>query len=268
MGNLLHSIPILAAAPLTGLVVSLVLNRVMLRWPAQKTLLGGIGCCVVCGVRLPWRALLPGRDLQRAPYPCGHAPPRWRAATLPVLVAGSAALALAHPEGPWPVLAPGLMLLYLLYPLAVIDIISLNVETRLVVLGLALRFAGLAFFAQAQLVEMLAGMLMGAGLFAMVEVVYRTLRGRPGLGEGDAAVVGLIGAFVGWQGVLPVVALGAVAGLVVGVPALLLARRSLATPIPFVPFLSLAGMAVYLAQTVWPDHWMRLILAIQPLALP
>jgi prepilin signal peptidase PulO-like enzyme (type II secretory pathway) len=255
------------AAPVAAFVLSLVINRAILRWSQGKSLWGGLGRCAVCGARLPWRAWLPGWELSgvRAVPACGHALPRWRALTVIVLTVGGAVLAFLQREAPWPVMAQAVLLLLLLYPLAVIDLVSLVVETRLVLLGLALRFLGLALYEEQHLLAMIGGMLMGAGLFAMVEVIYRTLRGRRGLGEGDAAVMGLIGAFVGWEGVLPVVAAGAVAGLLVGLPALVLTRRSLATPIPFVPFLALAGMAVFLVQTVWPEQWGRLIMSLQPL---
>ena len=91
----------------------------------------------------------------------------------------------------------------------------------------------------------------------MVELIYRTARNRMGLGEGDAAVMGLIGFFVGWQGVLPVVGLAALSGLIVGFPVLLLRREpASSTPIPFVPFLAAAGMAVFLVQNLGLPEWL------------
>ena len=97
-------------------------------------------------------------------------------------------------------------------------------------------------------VDMVAGMLIAAGLFHILDLLYEALRGRKGLGDGDAAVAGLLGAFVGMQGVLPMVALAALGGLIGGVTWLLATRRPLSTPVPFAPFLCAAGMVVYLAR--------------------
>ena len=75
-----------------------------------------------------------------------------------------------------------------------------------------------------------------------------------GLGDGDAALLGLIGAFVGWQGLLPVVILSAAGGIIAGAPALLLLRKPLDTPLPFAPFLCGGGLTVYLLQA-GGFHW-------------
>jgi prepilin signal peptidase PulO-like enzyme (type II secretory pathway) len=94
---------------------------------------------------------------------------------------------------------------------------------------------------------------MGAGFFHLLGLAYEVLRRRQGLGEGDAAVAGLLGAFIGWQGLLPMVGLAAALGLVAAVPLLASGRRTAQTPIPFVPFLCAAAMAVYLARLHgWP----------------
>ena len=145
-------------------------------------------------------------------------------------------------------LSQALLLLYLLYPLALVDLATLTIEPALVVGGVVLRMAVVLSLQRGAATDMLGGLLGGAGLLALVGFAYQWLRGREGLGEGDAAVLGLIGAFVGWQGILPVVLLATVSGVLAGVPALLLLRRPLNTPLPFAPFLCLGGLAVFLAQ--------------------
>lgn len=252
----------LVAASLAGLLVGAAMNRMLPLRPGWGFSPGAWAACRVCGKRLPWRVFVPGGELfPGPPPPCGHRPPRWHGWNLAWLMLAGAALALAYRGQPWPELGFALALLFVLHPLAVVDAISLSVEMRLVLGGLALRFVGLGLHAPPQLPDMIGGMLVGAGLFTMVEMAYRTLRNRVGLGEGDAAVMGLIGAFVGWQGVLPVVALSAIAGLAVGVPWLWWRRGSLAHPLPYVPFLATAAGAVYLLQTVSAGRWWPPLLA-------
>jgi prepilin signal peptidase PulO-like enzyme (type II secretory pathway) len=143
-------------------------------------------------------------------------------------------------------LAQALLLWCLVYPLAVVDLLTLTVEAPLLLAGLALRLAMVLIWQPAQALDMVGGALGGAGLLYLVGFAFRTLRGREGLGEGDAAVMALVGAFVGWQGLLPVVLLASVAGLLVGFPALLALRKPLHTPLPFAPFLCLAGLTIHL----------------------
>ena len=259
-------LPVLIASILSGFVATHVINRLLLRWGMGQSLLRDLGSCAWCGGSLPWQAVLPGLEFvgYRVLPTCGHAMPPWRAATLFGVIGGSAALALLHLDSSWLELSQTLLLFYLLIPLTAIDLRTLEVESRIVVAGIALRFFSLALFAPHQLAPMLGGALMGAGLFAMVEFFYQTLRGRSGLGEGDIAVMGLLGAFVGWQGILPVAGLAAVFGVLIGAPAMLVLRRPLSSPIPFVPFLALAGVAVQLSQTLWREQlwrwmdWLRL----------
>jgi leader peptidase (prepilin peptidase) / N-methyltransferase len=71
---------------------------------------------------------------------------------------------------------------------------------------------------------------VGAGLgFLLVQMVfvwaYERLTGRRGMGEGDAKLLMMIGAFLGWRGVLFSLVAGSVQGLVVAVGARLTGRR-------------------------------------------
>lgn len=141
-----------------------------------------------------------------------------------------------------------MLLFAVLVPLSVIDWQSMTVEPRLVAFGVGLHLLSVLIFQGEQFLASIGGLLIGAGFFHMLDFFYEMVRGRRGLGEGDAAVAGLVGAFVGWQGLVPVFALASVAGLIGGIAWLAVSRRGLDAPIPFVPFVSVAGMAVYLAQ--------------------
>lgn len=180
------------------------------------------------------------------PRPPRH--PAWR--LLHPLVLGLASLglsqlpALADPLA----LSQALLLLYLLYPLALLDALTLRIEPALVLGGIVLRVAFVLVLRRAEAADMLGGLLGGTGLLALVGFAYAWVRGREGLGEGDPALLGLIGAFVGWRGLLPVVLLGTATGLLAGAPGLLLLRRPLNTPLPFAPFLCVGGLLVYLLQ--------------------
>ena len=235
-----------------------VINRIILLWPEDKSLITGWNLCPICQTRLSRSHGIPFLEMvQRQTLPCGHQPVSWFGwsyllLTLSLVVT----VALLHPFH-WSVLVQGVGLVFLFYALAVIDLQHLIVEPRLIVAGLVLRFGALGLFQQELLTDMLVGMLVGAGLFTMIDLIYQTLRNRPGLGAGDAPMLGLIGAFVGWQGILPVVGFSAFVGVVVAFPVILFRKQQMDTPIPYVPFLAAAGVVIFFLETLAPGLWWR-----------
>jgi prepilin signal peptidase PulO-like enzyme (type II secretory pathway) len=145
-------------------------------------------------------------------------------------------------------LAQGAVLLGVLYGVAVTDLATLQVPLGPVFLGILVRGGAAALLDRPALPSAVLGLFGGAGMLALAGLAYEWIRGRPGLGHGDTAVLGLIGSYVGWEGVVPALLAGALAGLLCGGGALLLTRRPMDTPLPFVPFLAAGGWAVYLAQ--------------------
>jgi leader peptidase (prepilin peptidase)/N-methyltransferase len=118
------------------------------------------------------------------------------------------------------------------------------------VLTLPLVLAGLMFawfLAPEAIFDHAAGAAVGWLLFWAISRLYRKLRGRDGLGEGDAKLLAASGAWVTWAGLGPVMLVGAVTGLV---QALVVRLRggdlSGATAIPFGPPLALATWLVWL----------------------
>lgn len=90
-------------------------------------------------------------------------------------------------------------------------------------------------------VERFLAALSGWTAFLAIDLLYRRLRGRSGLGSGDALVAALIGAWLSLEGLAWSVAIG---GLV-GIAWALIAGRRNDQPMPFVPALA-AGAALYL----------------------
>ncbi|GAB4542618.1 MAG: A24 family peptidase [Haliangiales bacterium] len=70
----------------------------------------------------------------------------------------------------------------------------------------------------------LIGAALGYGLVRLIADGYRLLTGRDGMGYGDAKLLALIGAFLGWQAVIAALFLGSIVGSVIGVAMLAVAR--------------------------------------------
>jgi leader peptidase (prepilin peptidase)/N-methyltransferase len=88
--------------------------------------------------------------------------------------------------------------------------------------------------------DALIGILVGGGgLFAIAETYYR-VRGHDGLGMGDVKLLGMIGAFLGWQLVILTLVLASFAGSLAGV-ALLASGRDMKYALPFGTFLAVGA---------------------------
>lgn len=107
-------------------------------------------------------------------------------------------------------------------------------------------------FYPARMLEQVAGTALGFGGLMLVEVAYRAIRRRDGLGRGDSKLLGAIGIWIGPAG-LPVALLVAAASAIVFVLTTGWIRKSpLAadTAIPFGPFLAVGGWVVWVNGSV------------------
>jgi leader peptidase (prepilin peptidase)/N-methyltransferase len=101
--------------------------------------------------------------------------------------------------------------------------------------------------------DLLFGMIGGYALVALIaEAAYLLLK-REGMGYGDAKLLSLIGALLGWKGVLFSFFLAPFPALVVALPTLALRHgRATRTPFPFGPFLALAAVVyVFVGATLF-----------------
>lgn len=90
--------------------------------------------------------------------------------------------------------------------------------------GTAIALAFAVWPDPAGLADALRGALFGAGLVLLVGELTELVLGQEAMGGGDCALMGMVGAFFGWESVWPVLALGAFVGIVLHVLASL--RRS------------------------------------------
>ncbi len=75
---------------------------------------------------------------------------------------------------------------------------------------------------------------------------FKLLTGREGMGYGDFKLLAALGAWLGWKMLLPVVLLSSLAGASIGICLWVLARHGRYVPIPFGPYLAIAGFIALL----------------------
>ncbi len=201
-----------------GAIVGSFMATIALRWPQQQRVSHGRSRCDNCGQVLRFWELVPILSwllLRGRCSRCGAAiAPSHLAIELTAAAIGAAAVAIAPNLG-------GVMLALLGWQLLLLGWLDARhmwlphlLSGLLAVSGLTgggLAMAGLAIDASAP--DRVIGLLVGYGGLALVALAYRAIRGRDGLGGGDAPMLGAIGAWTGWA-VLPLILLlAAVAGL-------------------------------------------------------
>jgi leader peptidase (prepilin peptidase)/N-methyltransferase len=83
-----------------------------------------------------------------------------------------------------------------------------------------------------------------AGYLALWSVfwLYKLATGKEGMGYGDFKLLAAIGAWLGWKALPLVILLSSFVGAAVGIALIVFARHQRQMPIPFGPYLAVAGV--------------------------
>ncbi|MBQ0958024.1 prepilin peptidase [Ideonella sp. 4Y11] len=79
--------------------------------------------------------------------------------------------------------------------------------------------------------------------------LFKLVTGKEGMGHGDFKLLAALGAWLGWQAILPIVLMSSVIGATVGIALKLSGHLGSGRPMPFGPFLAGGGVAVILLGT-------------------
>lgn len=92
-------------------------------------------------------------------------------------------------------------------------------------------------------IESIMGILIGGGSLFMVAWLYHLLTKKEGMGGGDIKLLGMMGAIIGWKGVLFTIFAASAVGTVSGMLIMLKTRKSMKLAVPFGPFLAIGCIA-------------------------
>ncbi len=87
--------------------------------------------------------------------------------------------------------------------------------------------------------------------------LFKQITGKEGMGHGDFKLLAAIGAWTGLKGVLPTILISSLVGAIIGSIWLASKGRDRATPIPFGPYLAIAGWIVFFWGTPLLDAYLR-----------
>jgi leader peptidase (prepilin peptidase)/N-methyltransferase len=89
------------------------------------------------------------------------------------------------------------------------------------------------------------GIVVGGGSLFAVAWIYQLITGREGMGGGDIKLLAMIGAMIGWKGILFTLFAASAIGTIVGLLAMVRSGKGMRLAIPFGPFLAI-GAVIYL----------------------
>jgi leader peptidase (prepilin peptidase)/N-methyltransferase len=236
---------------LAGLLIGSAIDAGADRFAREESWIAGRSRCRACDRKLGWYELVPLASWAFSRGRCRtcRAPIGWSA---PATELAGALITLAAVF----CAPPGLLTLTVLLGWLLLALAAIDARTFILPDGLnaAVAVLGAAMLASVRPPDWgmnVAGAVIGFGLLWLVELFYRRLRGRDGLGRGDAKLLGAIGLWVGAFGIAPVLLIASLSGIAA---ALLLSLRESKTlsgqsAIAFGPWIALGGYIVWLLQT-------------------
>jgi leader peptidase (prepilin peptidase)/N-methyltransferase len=238
---------LLLVAPFIGSFLGLLIRRL----PDGAPVAGGRSRCDACGATLRARDLVPvfswlvaGGRCRYCRQPLGWFYPGVELAALAVALA---AVLVDSGQGAWLDCLLGWWLLALGW-------IDLRCWILPDALTLPLIIAGLAAAALLdpdQLAQRALGAALGYASLVAIAGLYRALRGREGLGGGDAKLLAASGAWLGAAALPQVILLAALSALAVAACLRLAGiRLGMRSALPFGPFLALATWSLWLFGSV------------------
>ena len=85
---------------------------------------------------------------------------------------------------------------------------------------------------------------------------FKLLTGKEGMGYGDFKLLAALGAWVGWQQLTTIILMSSVVGAIIGISYLSLNKKEHSQPIPFGPYLAIAGWITFLyGDWIVQQYW-------------
>jgi leader peptidase (prepilin peptidase)/N-methyltransferase len=142
-----------------------------------------------------------------------------------------------------------LVLTWGLIALAVIDaetqLLPDSITLPLLWIGLGLSLFGVFVDSDQAIIGAICGYLS----LWLIAQLFRLTTGKEGMGQGDFKLFALFGAWLGWTALPQILLLSTVPGAVFGIAMMLIGRKQRGTPVPFGPFLAIAGWI----SVLWGD---------------
>lgn len=229
-----------------GSCIGSFLNVCIYRIPSGLSIIRPKSACPACQTPIRWYDNIPliGYLLLMGRCRSCKAPIAIRY-PLVELLTGGFAVALWIRYG-WDVQA----LIYFIFVAALLVVTFIDIDHRIIPDVISLPGIPIGFLASFALMQpnwigSLLGIIIGGGSLLAIAWAYQLFTGKDGMGGGDIKLLAMIGAVIGWKGVLFTIMASSFIGTVAGLAAMLKAQKGLKMALPFGPFLAI-GAILYL----------------------
>ncbi len=165
------------------------------------------------------------------------------------LASGLLTLCLACYFPPSAALAGAILFTWALLVLTMIDLdhklLPDDITLPLLWLGLLFNLGG----TYVSLGDAVIGAMAGYLILWSVYWLFKLVTGKEGMGYGDFKLLAALGAWLGWQALPIIILLSSLVGAICGIAMILIRGRGREVPIPFGPYLAVAGWIALL----WGD---------------
>ncbi len=241
---------------LVGLAIGSFLNVCIFRLPQRASVVTPGSSCPSCGHRLSWKENIPLFSYLLQKTRCRHCRERisWIYPVVEISTAGLfTGLFLRFGISP-----PFFLNAFFCSVLLVLIVIDLNerILPNPLTIGGTLVGLGLAPFQAQEILGAspgdyraaylfsVAGCLLGGGTLWLVAELYYRIRKQEGLGFGDVKMMFMVGAFVGWRFVWPIIFLGSILGTLIGGGYIYILKKGSRYALPYGSFLGIAAIFI------------------------
>ena len=230
-------------AALLGLVTGSYLNVVIHRLPRGESTVLPRSHCPWCGGGIRARDNLPVLSYLLLRGRCRRcaAPISWRYPAFEALTA-LLFVAVAERFGLSVEALVAAIFGCLLLVLAAIDFDHFLLPDKLTLPGILVGLAAQPWLPRTTFLDAVLGVFVGAGMLILLINFWYWLRDEEGMGMGDVNMLAMVGAFLGWQGVLVTFVLATLSGAVVGLALLASRRLGARGRMPFGLFLAVGAL--------------------------
>ncbi|MFN2257722.1 MAG: A24 family peptidase [Desulfuromonadaceae bacterium] len=238
-----------------GAVIGSFLNVCIYRLPLEQSIVFPASHCPQCGAALRWYHNIPVVSFLFLKGSCSFCATRisWRYPAVEILNA-------LFYTGVFYISGYSLTSLVLFgFISALIVITFIDIDHRIIpdvisLPGIFLGFGASFILPWVSWQDSLLGILLGGGSLFAVAYIYAFLTGKEGMGGGDIKLLAMIGGFLGYKAVLPIIFLSSLMGTAVGIPLMFIKKADGGLAIPFGPFLACASL-VYLFAGQYLIGW-------------
>jgi len=230
-----------------GLCIGSFLNVCIYRLPQSKSIVQPRSMCPNCGVPIRFYDNIPILSYIVLRGKCRHCSAsiafRYPAVEL---ISGAFALGVYLKYG---IRFDALIYYAFIATLLVITFIDIDhqiIPDVITLPGIPIFFAASFALMQITFVESIIGILVGGGSLFLVAWLYHLLTKKEGMGGGDIKLLAMIGAVIGWKGVIFTIFVASAIGTLVGMLIIIKTRKTMKLAVPFGPFLAIGAITYIL----------------------